>query len=72
MTRDILSIKPVVETAIELPANGVYKTTRNGISKTVHVVNAKGDVVFIKEALDRVDSQKIPLAKFNKFYCKVA
>lgn len=72
MTRGILSINPNVETAIELPTNGVYKTTRNGISKTVHVVHAKGDVVTVKEALDRVDSQNISVAKFNKFYRKVA
>jgi hypothetical protein len=49
-------------------SNGSYKTIRNGIAKTIYVVGCKGTAVTYKEAMDRIDSTTIPLAKFMKFY----
>jgi hypothetical protein len=50
------------------PENGPYTTVRHGVSKTIHVIGVKNDIVTYKESLDRTDSATIPLAKFLKFY----
>jgi hypothetical protein len=67
VNRKILSLeKPSMD--VIAVSNGSYKTVRNGVAKTIYVVGCKGTVVTYKEAVDRVDSITMPLAKFLKFY----
>lgn len=71
--RTLLALKKSLkETAAAVPPKelplGRYSCVRHGVKKVVHVVEVKGDRVVFKEALDRLDAQTIPRAKFEKFY----
>lgn len=50
----------------------LYRTSRYGRTKEVYLIELRKDEVLLKESLDRKDSFTIPLAKFIKFYQKVA